>query len=406
VVYAEDVTEQVTREAEEQQERLRLLIENVEGVALGLYDAQTTRLLHANSRFLELSAAASGVPGDRVPGSTWEELTAGLLGKKETERMFSMVLDGREAARQPEVRLTIPPDKRESVWHYYLVPVPQEHSTHVRYVAASAIEVTDQVHAREELEQVDQLKDVFLSLASHELRTPLVPLTGYADMLSRLVARKDKENPPGWDSRISEYTSKFQGQLRHLTRLVEDLFDVARIESGKLALDRKEVDLVRVVNHAIEHAGMLSSRHKINCTIEEKDRPLVVLGDEDRLIQLVGNLLQNAIKYAPNSRKIDMRLHRETQDSDRREMAIIEVRDHGPGIAEEDIQSIFTRFYQATNEGRSAEGGLGLGLFISKGIVEQHGGTITVTSTVGKGSTFKISLPLANNPQSEDDAGA
>jgi two-component system CheB/CheR fusion protein len=390
VIYAEDVTEQMAREDKERAERLRLLVENVEGVSLGLYDARSTSLLYANKRFLDVASALHTVSREELLGSTWAELMSKLMGKEEVGH-FQMVVDGQNQVRLPELRFTMPGDNSETVWDLYLVPVPNEGSHEVQYVVASAAEVTDQVHARDELERLDKVKDVFLSLASHELRTPLVPLTGYAEMLERLAERKEQENAPGWDKRVNQYVGKFRGQLQHLTRLVDDLFDVARMESGKMALDMNKTDLVAVVSRAIEAAKITSPRQKIVCKVPEEDKPLIVVGDEDRLVQVVDNILQNAIKYAPNGKKIDVSLRRDGREQ---EQAVLDVRDYGPGIAAEELPFIFKRFYQAASEGRPAESGLGLGLFIAKGIIEQHGGTISVKSTVGKGSTFTVRLPL------------
>jgi len=152
-----------------------------------------------------------------------------------------------------------------------------------------------------------------------------------------------------------------------------------------------------------------------------------VLGNEQRLTQVMLNLLQNAIKHAPGSEQIDVRVrsmsgiekeggtgtpgrgkmekesmregkHREMRTDNRsKEMVQIEVQDYGPGIATEDLPTLFTPFHQTRREGRAARGGLGLGLFICKGIVEQHGGTIEIESIVGKGSTFIIRLPLLSS---------
>src|SRR5262249_45779221 len=122
------------------------------------------------------------------------------------------------------------------------------------------------------------------------------------------------------------------------------------------------------------------------------DRPLIVRGDKERLVQVINSLLNNAFKYAPQSDRIDVRLGRPRGVKG---MAQIEVQDYGPGIAEKDLDMIFRRFYQISADNyRKKLNGLGLGLFISKGIIEQHGGEITARSEVGKGSTFIIRLPL------------
>ncbi len=136
---------------------------------------------------------------------------------------------------------------------------------------------------------------------------------------------------------------------------------------------------------------MLGSKHEIVLDAPG-DEPVCVLGDESRLVQVISNLLHNAIKYSPEKSRIDVRLRREQGDGG--EMAVIEVQDYGQGVRTADLPSIFTRFYQATSRGAQATGGLGLGLFIAKSIVDEHKGTITATSVEGEGSTFTVRLPI------------
>jgi signal transduction histidine kinase len=175
-----------------------------------------------------------------------------------------------------------------------------------------------------------------------------------------------------------------------MRRLVDDLFDVARLENGKLNVEKDPTDLRAVIDLAVEEARMFSDTHKIEVEVP-KSGSFTIMGDESRLVQVVTNLLHNAIKYAPDHKSVHLRLRRETRKDAKR--AIIEVQDYGNGISPEDLPNVFSRFYQS-RQSQSSEAGLGLGLFIARSIIEQHGGTIAASSTAGEGSTFTVRLPL------------
>jgi two-component system CheB/CheR fusion protein len=244
------------------------------------------------------------------------------------------------------------------------------------------------------LEQLDFLKDQFFSLASHELRTPLVPLMGYSEALSRLLSQtpeagKELER----NQRMLQMVGKFRGQLKHLERLTDDLLDMSRLQSGKFSLQSQSVDLNQVAEMAIEEARMTAPARTIRLDARKKDQPLIVRGDEGRLLQVMNNLLNNAIVHAPQSDRIDMRLSRTNSDSGPPQ-AQVEVRDYGPGIPPENLKTVFSRFYQISDDKRQPRSGLGLGLYIAKNIIEQHGGEITVQSNPGEGSAFIFKLPL------------
>jgi len=150
-----------------------------------------------------------------------------------------------------------------------------------------------------------------------------------------------------------------------------------------------------VARDAVEEARMFNTGHTINLDVPTANEPLLTSGDPQRLLQAMLNLLQNALKYTPEDKPVEVGLRRERAQGDgASDTALIAIQDNGPGIATQDLESIFTRFYQGSRKGRPAQDGLGLGLFIARGIIEQHGGEITVDSTIGEGSTFTIRLPL------------
>src|SRR5262245_45963786 len=401
VIYAEDVTGLQARETAERLEHLKIMIENAEQTALGLYDAETTELLQASPRYMDKLERGHGYARDQIIGRRWRELT--FSNPDEAVKMFKSVVETGVASAPVEIHVKI--GDSETIWSRTLTPIRfarNDGTGKVGFVLFSAVEVTEQVRAREQLERLDSLKDQFFSLASHELRTPLVPLTGYSEALIRLVSKppaagkEDERN-----QRILQMVSKFRGQVEHLVRLTDDLLDVSRLQSGKLSLRDEMVALTGVVEQAVEAARLIDPKRVIRLERTEKDQPLVVRGDKERLIQALNNILNNAIKHAPQSDRIDLRLSRANTDGGAAH-ARIEVRDYGPGIAPENLGRIFNRFNEISADGRQPKG-LGLGLYIAKGIIEQHGGAITVRSKPGEGSAFTISLPLTNEVDVKED---
>jgi len=393
VIYAEDVTGLRAREVAERLEHLKIMIENAQQTALGLYDAETMELLQASPLYLEKLEIGHGYAHDQIVGRKWRELT--FSDPDEAVEMFKSVVETGAASRKVEIRIKM--GDSETIWNRILTPIRfagNERTGKVNYILFSAVEITEQVRAREQLEQLDFMKDQFFSLASHELRTPLVPLMGYSEALTRLISK-----PPAAgdeierNQKILHMANKFRGQLKHLERLTDDLLDMSRLQSGKFSLQSESVDLTRVAELAIEAARLTAPARTIRLDARKNDQPLIVRGDEGRLLQVMNNLLNNAIVHAPQSDRIDLRLSRTNTDSGPPK-AQVEVRDYGPGIPPEDLKTVFSPFYQISDDKRRPRSELGLGLYIAKNIIEQHGGEITVQSKPGDGSAFIFRLPL------------
>ena len=223
-----------------------------------------------------------------------------------------------------------------------------------------------------------RMRDEFISIASHELRTPLSTLRLQTDAMARALEKNDA--PP---ERIAARLSAARSQIGRLEQLISALLDVSRIESGRLTLDRMAVDLSTVAREAAATLG--ESLARAGCQLDV-DAPAPVLGNWDggRLEQVVVNLLTNAAKYGRNAP-----IHVSVRCAgDRAELT---VRDQGLGIAPEHQQRIFERFERAADARHF--GGLGLGLWLSRQIVEAHGGTIRVSSALGAGASFVVELP-------------
>jgi two-component system CheB/CheR fusion protein len=228
-----------------------------------------------------------------------------------------------------------------------------------------------------------RLQEEFLGMASHELRTPLTVVTGYLGVLLRLLNKQDNEE------HIEEAAQKALAAAHRLRRLVDDLLDMTRLQTGALQIVTEPLDLTELLKQTVDVAGTLTEEHTIRLAAPQE--PVIVNGDEGRLQQAVLNLINNAIVHAPESSTIDVRLRRSDG------MAHIEVQDYGPGIAPEDLPGLFTRFFQVQSHEQRRGNGLGLGLFITRHIVEQHGGATGVETEKGQGSTFTIGLPLARS---------
>ena len=233
--------------------------------------------------------------------------------------------------------------------------------------------------ARRELEQ---RKDAFLGMASHELKTPLASLKLQTQLLRKKLGKQDLPN-------VEVVCARMETQLSAITRLVNELLDLSRIQAGKLEYTHEIVDLNEGLKEVVEVIQSTQTTHTI--VVQHTASPAFVIGDGDRLAQMFLNLVSNAIKYSPDAPLIEVALTTSA------EAATISVCDHGIGIPRELQGRIFERFYRAVTPQQCAFPGLGIGLYIVAEIVKHHGGTIRVESEKGKGSTFYVTLPLATS---------
>lgn len=227
----------------------------------------------------------------------------------------------------------------------------------------------------EELRESERMKTELVSIVSHELRTPLASVLGFTALLL-----KREFDPPI----RRHYLGIVDAQARRLAALLEDFLDVQRIEHEGLELATERVDLAALLDEQAELYAAQSPKHTVEVALEE--RPLPVRGDRDRLAQVVGNLLSNAIKYSPDGGTVE--LSAERSDSGVR----VIVRDQGLGIPEDQQERIFTKFFRG-DAGATGITGTGLGLAVSRQIVEAHGGSIGFDSDPSTGSTFWVELP-------------
>jgi len=255
-----------------------------------------------------------------------------------------------------------------------------------RVIGASKIarDISDQLAAQaenarlyQEIKSLNQKKDEFIGLASHELKTPLTSINGYLQILSRTIEDKQSQ----------VFLNKTRLQVKKLSALVNDLLDVSKIEAGKLQMAIEPFDIRQLIDDTIEMIGLSNQAYEIH--LNTSFDHLVVTGDPHRIEQVLINLLTNAIRYSPGADRVVVSLNADEHQ------AQVLVQDFGMGIAPEQLQHIFSRFYRVDNMPPSISG-LGIGLFLSNEIISRHRGRIWVESEPGQGSTFSFRLPLAN----------
>ena len=244
-----------------------------------------------------------------------------------------------------------------------------------------ARDITEKKRYEQRLKELDQMKSAFVSNVSHELRTPLTAIKASADnMLDRLLGDLN-EKQVGYLTRIKSNTDR-------LARLINDLLDLSTIEAGKINLRLMNLPLVALIKEAAESLRPVATEKLIQLNVICADPRVIAWADRDKVIQVLMNLIGNALKFTPLRGDVIVAVTKNDAS-----WVQISVTDSGPGIPEEEVNKVFDRFYQIDQAGKQKTQGTGLGLAISKALVEMHGGKIWVESEAGKGSTFCFTLP-------------
>ena len=249
----------------------------------------------------------------------------------------------------------------------------------------ATFDITSLKRAEVSLRTADQRKDEFIAMLAHELRNPLAPITNVVQILK---SGDVDENTVVWAHEVLER------QLRNMGRMVNDLLDVSRVSHGKIQLHRERVGLNELVSRAIDALRPPIEAGKKQIVVELPTKPLVLYVDPLRLEQVIGNLVHNAVKFTPQGGHIWL-----TATVERANRVRITVRDDGDGIAPDLLPHVFDLFMQGSVSLERAQGGLGIGLTLVRGLIELHGGTIAVQSDgPGTGSQFTMTLPLHTGP--------
>jgi signal transduction histidine kinase len=249
-----------------------------------------------------------------------------------------------------------------------------------RAVRADAEAMQQQLtRQNDRLLELDKLKDEFISLVSHELRTPLTSIRGYLELLL---------DDGGFDDEQQSFLAIIDRNSNRLLGLVSDLLMLTQIEAGGLKFDLGPVDLEEVVRESIEAASPMAEANGVELSVSSERLP-AIRGHRLRLAQVLDNLISNALKFTPAGGRVDLRLR--VADG----TAVIEVQDTGLGIAADEQHQLFERFFRSAQATRNAIPGTGLGLTISKAIVDRHGGRIELESSEGVGTTVRVLLPFS-----------
>ena len=287
----------------------------------------------------------------------------------------------------------------EVIWRSDGTSFPAEYWSHPIFrnhevigAVVTFLDVTERRKAEEEIQEGVRRREVFLAMLSHELRNPLAAI---------LSATRVLENASWTDNACHEAGQVVARQANHMSRLLDDLLDVARITRGRITLRKERVDLRETAQSAIEALRPFMAEHDTQLSIDTADEPLFVIGDAARLQQIQANLLSNASKYSPRAAQVRFELQRQGDE------AMIRVADSGRGIDPVMLPRIFDLFVQGDQSLARAEGGLGIGLTLLRSLVELHDGRVEAQSAgPGQGSAFTVWLPLAPAAAMNADAGA
>jgi len=386
IVVVRDVTKQV--EAEErvhtlnyalEQSAASVIITNTEGV-----------IVYANPRACEIS----GYSRDEMVGNTPRILQSGLTPPSVYEALWASLRGGKEWHGEMLNRRK----SGELYWESLVVsPLRSSRGEITQYMAVmediSARKLMEDalVVAKQQAERASRTKSDFLASMSHELRTPLNAIIGYSEFI-------DTE-PFGalGHEKYTEYLGHIQESGRHLLELINDMLDLSKVEAGKLVLEEEEVNLVNSIQGAMHLVLERANRSGVRLSVElEPDLPFV-WADNLRLKQIMLNLLTNAIKFTPENGSVTLAAGCETDG-----FLSISVADTGVGIAPHDIPRVLEPFGQVNNPLVRREEGTGLGLPITKKLVELHGGALEIASRLGKGTTVTVRLPASRILEAKD----
>lgn len=340
--------------------RSRLVLEAVGDAVLGV--DRDGRITSANAA----AAALSVAPADGLVG---RDVTALLSDGDAVAAVRRTLADG-EPRRLIDQEWVREGGERVAV---DLVVTPLREGTTVEGAVLAVKDVTQR-------REVQRAKDEFTSVVSHELRTPLTSIRG---SLGLLAGGALGELPPG-ARRMVEIAAQSSDRL---LRLINDMLDVERLEAGRVRLDRQECDSAALVHEAVVTMQALADSHEVALRLDVESAPLWV--DPDRLGQALTNLLANAVKFSPRGGTVVVGARRRDRE------VVFSVSDQGRGIPADRLEVVFERFGQVDSSDSRERGGTGLGLTISKALVEQHGGRIWVESEPGRGSTFRFTLPVS-----------
>jgi signal transduction histidine kinase len=359
---------------------LQSTLDNI-GEGLSVFDNRG-RLIARNFRFCELLE----LPADLAVGTPLRE----ILRWQADRGFFGDVDPQAEVARRLEQFFRDVPAVRERV-------TPSGRTLQIRRSAmpdGAVVSVYSDVtelragerkllQARSQAELANHSKSEFLANMSHELRTPLNAIIGFTEIISQELFG------PVANEKYLEYIKDVHASSLHLLSIINDVLDMSKIEAGKLDLQKEAVTLQNVIADVIRIVHERAASRAITLSSRSADEPVAIWADERALKQIFLNLLSNAIKFSREGGEVHIRVRAEQAD-----FAVIEVEDHGIGMDQDELERAMQPFGQAKPTTTRNFGGTGLGLPITKGLVEAHDGTLTISSRAGEGTTVRVALPM------------
>ncbi|WP_406697598.1 response regulator [Singulisphaera sp. Ch08] len=339
-------------------------------------------LLDVDGKMVQVNQALN-----RILGESWNALAPtfhevlGVLPNRSDSPFLRML----ETSQRETAEL-----KRGDRWLQVAVDPVRNHDDQIKGALCIISDITDRMRMEAELRQradelaaADRRKDEFLAMLAHELRNPLAPILNSLEEI--------RLNQPS-DSAIGQALGVAGRQVRHMSRLLDDLLDVSQFTRGRIRLRKEPIDLAALVPHAVETARPLIESNGQELTVTLPGQPVRLEGDPTRLTQVVGNLLNNAAKYSGPDGRITLSLEHTGEE------AVLRVRDTGIGMTAEMLPRVFDLFSQADLSLDRSQGGLGIGLTLVRSLVAMHGGSISASSPgLGRGSEFVVRLPVLEN---------
>ncbi|HVF69522.1 MAG TPA: PAS domain-containing sensor histidine kinase [Xanthomonadales bacterium] len=363
LVHAIEITEQVQsrKKLEESERKLRALADNIPNLA---WMAKADGYIYwYNSRWYEYT----GTTPAEMEGWGWQSTHDPDVLPIVLKKWKASIKSGKK------FEMVFPLKGADNIFRPFLtrvVPIYDENQKIVHWFGTNT-DITKQ-------KQLERQKDDFLGIASHELKTPVTSIKAYGQVLQMVFRRKG-------DLKAVEHLEKMDAQIDKLTSLISDLLDVTKIQSGRMEFHEDFFDFNELVNELVEQLQLTTEKHTL---VKELGKTISVYGDRDRTGQVITNLISNAVKYSPHSKKIIIKT-----SSDKNNLTLC-VQDFGVGIPRDKQGSVFEQFYRVSGAKETTFPGLGLGLYVSSEIIKREGGKIWVESEEGKGSTFYFSLPL------------
>lgn len=314
----------------------------------------------------------TGKSQEELEGRGWQK----CIHPNDLETFISAWKDSLNTGNEFEMEFRCVNNHGAYKWHLGRAVPLKNNAGKIKFWINSAVEI-------QKLKDEEKRKEDFLKMVSHELKTPITSIKGYVQFLLSIL-EEDKDLIP--DSiPLNTSLERIDVQIDRLSRLISEMLDLSRLEDNRLVFQNKVFSINDFVEETIQDINQsrtgqrIKIEHKFKCNIN---------ADKDRIGQVLINLITNSIKYSPNDHPVEVKI-----EKGENHFVKVSVKDRGIGIAENDIQKIFNRFYRVTGKNEDTYAGFGIGLFLSNEIIQRHNGTISVKSKLGEGSVFSFSLP-------------